>query len=355
MDQISSVGKPCDGKNVINISNEKSEWNNDWSTPKYRDTAISENKRVRKVFTFYKMETDEISDRYIAPCFVNGLEAYDGEINLGNEENMISNEFAVKLCLDYEERLEKKTQFDLKPHMQSELRPDIRKGIDQHLGKIYTDNKSSLKRGYWVKNLDDKTYDVEAIKSRCLVNISVEDWDEQIRFWSDLKNMTRCAQNARNQTKSTVVCRQGSRTLAAVRDKQMQSSATQEYPSLIQTFFDMHTVGGVFLRDEDRRLYEDMLRLQGLSTYTHDQIMAMVRGGKQRGHIPGVAQKKQQAAPEQIDMITRAMSSDDRYSQLFTQLQSQHESGSGSGSGAAGDHESGNDEDADEDEEDADS
>ncbi|GJZ44476.1 hypothetical protein Tco_0591731 [Tanacetum coccineum] len=108
MDQISSVGKPCDGKNVINISNEKSEWNNDWSTPKYRDTAISENKRVRKVFTFYKMETDEISDRYIAPCFVNGLEAYDGEINLGNEENMISNEFAVKLCLDYEERLEKK-------------------------------------------------------------------------------------------------------------------------------------------------------------------------------------------------------------------------------------------------------
>nr|GEZ06491.1 hypothetical protein [Tanacetum cinerariifolium] len=33
------------------------------------------------------------------------------------------------------------------------------------------------------------------------------------------------------------------------------SSATQEYPSLIQTFFDTHTVGGVFLRDEDQRLY----------------------------------------------------------------------------------------------------
>ncbi|GJZ92924.1 reverse transcriptase domain-containing protein [Tanacetum coccineum] len=49
-----------------------------------------------------KIETEEISDRYVAPCFVNGLEAYDSEINLGKEENMISNEFAMKLCLDYE-------------------------------------------------------------------------------------------------------------------------------------------------------------------------------------------------------------------------------------------------------------
>ncbi|GKB53442.1 hypothetical protein Tco_0904195 [Tanacetum coccineum] len=32
----------------------------------------------------------------------NGLEAFDGEINLAFDENLISNEFAVKLCLDYE-------------------------------------------------------------------------------------------------------------------------------------------------------------------------------------------------------------------------------------------------------------
>ncbi|GJX84773.1 hypothetical protein Tco_0335547 [Tanacetum coccineum] len=48
------------------------------------------------------MDTEEISDRFVAPCFVNGSKAYDGEINLGVEENMISNEFAVKLCLDHE-------------------------------------------------------------------------------------------------------------------------------------------------------------------------------------------------------------------------------------------------------------
>ncbi|GJR91888.1 hypothetical protein Tco_0215899 [Tanacetum coccineum] len=48
------------------------------------------------------METDKVSERYIAPYFVNGLDAYDGEINLALDENLISNEFAVKLCLDYE-------------------------------------------------------------------------------------------------------------------------------------------------------------------------------------------------------------------------------------------------------------
>ncbi|GJU77097.1 hypothetical protein Tco_1274167 [Tanacetum coccineum] len=56
-----------------------------------------------------------------------------------------------------------------------------------------------------------------------------------------------------------------------------------------------------------------------------------------------------------IDMIMKAMSSDDRMSQLFTQLQSQHESGNGNGSDAGWDDESGDDEDADKDEEDADS
>ncbi|GKB11164.1 hypothetical protein Tco_0845087 [Tanacetum coccineum] len=47
------------------------------------------------------MKTEEISDRYVTPCFVNRLEEYDGEINLRIDENMISNEFAVKLCLDH--------------------------------------------------------------------------------------------------------------------------------------------------------------------------------------------------------------------------------------------------------------
>nr|GEV64025.1 hypothetical protein [Tanacetum cinerariifolium] len=50
-----------------------------------------------------KMKTNEISERYIAPCFVNGLEAYDGEVNLEFDEDLVSNKFDVKLYLDYEE------------------------------------------------------------------------------------------------------------------------------------------------------------------------------------------------------------------------------------------------------------
>nr|GEU75058.1 hypothetical protein [Tanacetum cinerariifolium] len=51
---------------------------------------------------FHKMDTEEVSDRFMVPCFVNGLEAYDGEINIGMKENMILNEFALKLCLEHE-------------------------------------------------------------------------------------------------------------------------------------------------------------------------------------------------------------------------------------------------------------
>ncbi|GKB27230.1 hypothetical protein Tco_0866631 [Tanacetum coccineum] len=42
-----------------------------------------------------------------------------------------------------------------------------------------------------------------------------------------------------------------------------QASDTQEYPSLIDTFWRTHTVDGVFPKDEDRRIYEEMKRLGG--------------------------------------------------------------------------------------------
>ncbi|GJX25042.1 hypothetical protein Tco_0231338 [Tanacetum coccineum] len=66
------------------------------------DTANSGQKKETKAMVFYQMDTEEVSDRFVAPCFVNGLEAYDGEINLGVEMNMISNEYAVKLFLEHE-------------------------------------------------------------------------------------------------------------------------------------------------------------------------------------------------------------------------------------------------------------
>ncbi|GKF78545.1 hypothetical protein Tco_0234113 [Tanacetum coccineum] len=108
--------------------------------------------------------------------------------------------------------------------------------------------------------------------------------------------------------------------------------------SLIHTFFLTHTVGGVFLNPEDKALYDEMLRLQGLGSntptgvpYTKDEIIAIVcgTGFAKTGH-------------------------DDKFSQMLTQLESQPKYGGGSRSGGCGDDEPGDDEDGDEDEEDED-
>nr|GEX92307.1 hypothetical protein [Tanacetum cinerariifolium] len=77
-------------------------------------------------------------------------------------------------------------------------------------------------------------------------------------------------------------------SFARLRDEMRQSSTTQEYPSLIDTFFVAHTVNEEFLRDEDRRIYEEMKRLETTGTYTDDEINRLDREGKQRGHIPDV-------------------------------------------------------------------
>ncbi|GJY30441.1 hypothetical protein Tco_0413936 [Tanacetum coccineum] len=52
---------------------------------------------------------------------------------------------------------------------------------------------------------------------------------------------------------------------------------------------------------------------------------------------------------KELNMLMTIVKSDDRMSQLLTQLQSQHEVGSGSGSGGGGDDVPGEDENADED------
>ncbi|GKC44985.1 hypothetical protein Tco_1062707, partial [Tanacetum coccineum] len=86
-------------EDVVVISSDKIEGSGDWNSLEFQDTA---NSGQKKAMVFYQMDTEEVKDRFMAPCFVNGLEAYDGEINLGVEENMISNEYAVKLCLEHE-------------------------------------------------------------------------------------------------------------------------------------------------------------------------------------------------------------------------------------------------------------
>nr|GEW37536.1 hypothetical protein [Tanacetum cinerariifolium] len=102
MDPDSSLRKICIGEDVVVISSDKVEGSGDWNFLEFQDTANSGPTRETKAMVFYQMDTEEVSDISVAPCFVNGLEAYDGEINLGVEENIISREYAVKLCLEHE-------------------------------------------------------------------------------------------------------------------------------------------------------------------------------------------------------------------------------------------------------------
>ncbi|GKC53087.1 hypothetical protein Tco_1075832 [Tanacetum coccineum] len=182
------------------------------------------------------------------------------------------------------------------------------------------------------------------------------------------KNRDRAAENKQNRAKSKV----------------MKSSATREYPSLIHTFFLTHTVNGVFLKPEDKVLY--MLRLHGLGSntetgvpYTEDEIMAIVRGGKQRGHIPGVGRvlpgqrtvippsppckhssnvaklkKREKVLTRQVNMFMKLFRNDDKFSQMLSHLESQPKVGGGSGSDGCEDDEQGDDEDDGEDGEDED-
>ncbi|GJZ69975.1 F-box domain containing protein [Tanacetum coccineum] len=196
----------------------------------------------------------------------------------------------------------------------------------------------------------------------CFINrgrITADEWDKCIQFWNDPKNLARAAQNRQNRQNSVVISRQGSRSLGHLRDEMRQSSDTQEYPSLIDTFWRTHTVDGVFPKDEDRRIYEEMKRLEATGEYTEDEINRLARGGKLRGHIPGVGRvlparatsrpsmpapdKSLKSIHKKVNFMMSLFRSDSKYSDMFKEF----ESGGASGSGGCGDDEEGEDEDGD--------
>nr|GEV80527.1 RNA-directed DNA polymerase, eukaryota, reverse transcriptase zinc-binding domain protein [Tanacetum cinerariifolium] len=152
---------------------------------------------------------------------------------------------------------------------------EIHAGIQQHLQKAYNTNKAAFKAQHWVIDPTTETYNVEKIRRARPQDITAEEWDKYIQFWNDPSNIVRAAQKRQNQAKST-----------------RRSSATQEYPSLIDTFFVVHTVNREFLLDEDRCIYEETRRLEATGTYANDEINRLARGGKQQGHIPDVGRFK---------------------------------------------------------------
>ncbi|GKE59691.1 hypothetical protein Tco_1498876, partial [Tanacetum coccineum] len=143
-------------------------------------------------------------------------------------------------------------------------------------------------------------------------------------------------------------------------------------------------LGGAVIFTKLDCVLDEMLMLHGLGfetpsgvPYTDDEIMVIVRGGKQRGHIPSVGRvlpgqgtvipppplctdssdvaklkKSEKRLTKQVNMFMKLFKSDDKFLQMLTQLESQPEYGGGSGSGGCGDDEPGDDEDGGEDEED---
>nr|GEU49541.1 retrovirus-related Pol polyprotein from transposon TNT 1-94 [Tanacetum cinerariifolium] len=237
---------------------------------------------------------------------------------------------------------------------------------------------AALKERYWVPE-EDGTYDVECIRRGCPSYISEVDWDAHIAFWNDPNNLARAAQNKQNQPKSKVVCQQGSRSIVAFRDMHMESSATREYPSLIHTFFLTHTIGGVFLNPANKPLYGLGSNTPSGVPYTEDVIIAIVHADKQQGNILDVGwvlpghgtvippsslcthsfdvaklQKREKLLTKKMNMFMKLFKSDDKFSQILSQLESQPEYSGGSGSDGCGDEESGDDEDGGEDEDDED-
>ncbi|GKB54183.1 hypothetical protein Tco_0904936, partial [Tanacetum coccineum] len=144
-------------------------------------------------------------------------------------------------------------------------------------------------------------------------------------YWLDAKNPARALQNDQNREKSKVFCRQGTRSLAVIRDMLMESSETRE------------------LRDLGANMSTGV-------PYTNDQIMAMVCRGKQQRHILGVGRvlarqgrgvisineprcthtnadvdevkEENKKLRKELNMLMTVVRSDDQMSQLLMQLQS---------------------------------
>nr|GEY10811.1 RNA-directed DNA polymerase, eukaryota, reverse transcriptase zinc-binding domain protein [Tanacetum cinerariifolium] len=245
----------------------------------------------------------------------------------------------------------------------------------EHLQKIHNGNKSALKAHHWVSNPETGTYDVESIgQGRSDVPRTLPWQIGMPRLPSGMIPGTK------PEPLKIAKTRQRARSY-------IESSATREYPSLIHTFFVTHTVGGVFTRDEDQAIYEEMLRLQGLGsntlsrcTYTEEEINSLARKGKHRGKLSGVGRvlpgratnvlsspppkcvhnsvdvkklkKKNKYLTKQVNLMLKLFRSNDKFSQMLNQYESSPEFDNATRSGGYGDDEMADDENDDEDEED---
>ncbi|GJR70997.1 zinc finger, PHD-type containing protein [Tanacetum coccineum] len=101
-----------------------------------------------------------------------------------------------------------------------QMSPERKAGVlakigTQHLQKIYNGKKAALKERYWVPE-EDGTYDLERLRRGRPSYISEVNWDAQLAFWNDPKNLARAAQINKNRKEQGRMRRIPS--IAALRD-----------------------------------------------------------------------------------------------------------------------------------------
>ncbi|GJY37956.1 hypothetical protein Tco_0424320 [Tanacetum coccineum] len=220
------------------------------------------------------------------------------------ESMMILENKLESLKLQENQPVDGLTQFDLRPHKESDRWPQIYAGIQQHLQKIYNGKKDALKERYYVPE-EDGTYNLERLRRGRPSYISGVDWDAQLAFWNDPKNLARAAQNKQNRAKSKVM-----------------ETSLLEIPVADPTLLLDTYCWSVFFEPRGQSLYATGSRIQHLHgvTDTEDRSWPLFRGGQASG-----AHSR----------------SDDKFSQMLNQFESQPEYGGGSGSGGCGDDEPG--------------
>ncbi|GJX15790.1 hypothetical protein Tco_0216622 [Tanacetum coccineum] len=104
---------------------EKAEGHGDWNSSEYQDTANSGGKKETKAFIFHKMETEEASDRYVAPCFINALEAYDDDLDFGDIPEIEGVEIPPFVCKMGKNSRNKRKQLEKYQLIYSDMGPSL--------------------------------------------------------------------------------------------------------------------------------------------------------------------------------------------------------------------------------------
>lgn len=96
MDPNSSIGRMCLDKGNSLVENDRVESVGNWDGDSTWDTTDSGKQKEVKAYTFFRMENEDGTwDRYMTPCYVEGVNAFDGVTDLDCDKNFVSQEVVI--------------------------------------------------------------------------------------------------------------------------------------------------------------------------------------------------------------------------------------------------------------------